>query len=138
MTRRPGITSSLHLPTGVLTMQTEIVGNPPEFVTVIDVGGRIMRTFRNPCRVDESGDVQRVVSRVHAELMRRFVGNARSRVKPAVDNDTAAQLFILALEAHAKGDTDGARALLLSVADLLPDNATVRRNLATFSESPCA
>lgn len=135
MTRRPGVTSSLHLPVGVLTLQTEIVGDPPEFVTVVDIGGRVMRTLRTPCRVERADEIQRTVSRVHAELMRRFVSNARARVKPSADNDTAAQLFVLAVEAHAAGDDVGAAALMQCVADLLPDDARVRSNLAALDQS---
>lgn len=129
----PGMTSCIELQVGFLTLQTEFVGDPPELITVIDLAGRVIRRIRTPC--PPGVDLAQFVQRTHADIDRklRLAVDARRREDPnrppLGDDDTAALLFLLAVEAYLDGDAISARQMLSCVADLLPDDATIASNL---------
>lgn len=127
---RPGLTSSMELPRGLLTLQTEWNGDADEFVTIVAFGGRVLKTVRTPCGATDPSEQHRIASQAHAELMRTIVTKLDARRGSNGANEAAAQLFLTAIEALERGELRSAVALMHCVADLLPDDPLVRRALA--------
>ena len=83
---RPGLTSCLRLGGGTLTLQTEIVGSPPEIVTTVDYDGRTIRVFRGGLAAGEHPSVEAAARAFHRSIEARL----RARVDRVVASTEAA------------------------------------------------
>jgi len=133
----PGRTSSIQLPGGTMTLQTELRGDPLEVVTIVDFRGKVMRRKSRVLTDEEHDDLELVVRHVHADIERGIrvslesVRKARdtsaaSSGQAAVEPSTSALLFVMSADALGRGDLPTAASLLEAVAQLLPDDTRVR------------
>ena len=128
----PGRTSCVQLPGGTMTFQTELRGEPPELVTVIDFRGKVVRRVTRRLSEDDWSDVERAVRLAHSEVERSVCSSleslraAKRGTEPAsAVEPTAAALFVMALEVLHRGDRGSAAALLHTVSALLPHDPRV-------------
>lgn len=145
---RPGQTSILHTARGPLTLQTEITGEPPALVTILDFCGRVLKSFKRP--LPSGTDPQHyneLAKRWHAtvehevrESLRRRVpigalaipGPSGASLHPQASQarEVVARLFTEAMAAYARRDLDSAAAMLEACEELLPGDAQIRGALA--------
>lgn len=127
----PGQTSCLHLPGGTMTLQTELKGEPPHLVTIIDFRGKVVRRLSRQLSDEDHDNLALAVRRTHQEAERgiraslRSLHEARKGAPPSAAPSTASLLFVMASEALHRHDRDSATALLRAVAQLLPNDRRV-------------
>ena len=140
----PGLTTSLRLASGVLTLQTEIHGEPPQVTTTVDFKGRTVRVFRAPLDPASTTDLAAAARAFHrtSELrLREALEHSRDRPRdPAAPSPSSpmnapgprhpgepevAALFVEAVRALVNGRREQAARLVAVVRLLLPDDARV-------------
>ena len=127
---RPGLTSLVRTGRGLMTVQTEIVGEPAQLVTIIDFRGRVLKTWRSPfsLRADDHAAPEKI-RRWHHDIATRvrekLAQVARGRPHSDATGVVAAHLFVAAMKAYGGRDLRTARALLRSCDLLLPDDPRV-------------
>ncbi|GEM_PF-4569617 len=157
MRQHPGRTSKIQVGRSTLTFQTEVYGEPAEVVTLVDLAGRVVQTKKTaiPESVLAGGEEalvrfagvthERIETEARAALRRRA---ERGRSKPeaqtelpgegpvqgsdGVVDETAAWLFMAAVDAYAHGDLHTSEDLFVVVSELLPDDRRVAQCLAVF------
>lgn len=130
---RPGLTSLIRTGRGLMTVQTEIVGDPGTLVTIVDFRGRVLKTWRSSFVVATADlAASETIRRWHAEI-ERGVRNNLSRVSErqqiAPNHEPVSHLFVAAARAYAQRDLDTAAALLRACELLLPDDPRIRAAL---------
>jgi len=65
---RAGRTSCVRLPSGTLTVQTELCTRTAEIVTMIDFRGRILKTWRRPLDAADIPQASELAARAHREV----------------------------------------------------------------------
>ena len=127
---RPGLTSLIQTGRGVMTVQTEVVGDPARLVTIVDFRGRVLKSWKSSFLVDPGDlDEARKWHRGVADEVRENL----ARVARRSDDRSAsvgAVLFVEAMRAHAVHDAARAGALLSACARLLPGDQRVGAGLA--------
>ncbi len=139
----PGLTTSLRLASGVLTLQTEIHGDPPQVTTTVDFKGRTVRVFRAPLDPTSTTDLAAAARAFHrtSELrLREALEQSRDApddpAPPSPSSTTnahprdpgapeVAALFVEAVRALVTGRREQAARLVAVVKLLLPDDARV-------------
>jgi hypothetical protein len=127
----PGLTSLVRTGRGLMTVQTEIVGQPATLVTIVDFRGRVLKTWRSSFAVDEQdpalGDIAR---KWHADIeasVRETLKRAVTRQRGDDEQQLAvSHLFLSAARAYAERDFETALALLGACELLLPDDPRIR------------
>lgn len=127
---RPGLTSLVRTGRGLMTVQTEIVGEPAQLVTIIDFRGRVLKTWRSPfsLRADELGapeQIRRWHHDIETRVREKLAQVARGRPQVDASGVVAAHLFVAAMKAYGGRDLQTARALLRACDLLLPDDPRV-------------
>ena len=122
---RPGLTSLIQTARGVMTVQTEIVGEPAQLVTIVDFRGRVLKIWRsalgiNPVELDSA---RRWHQKIDGEVRENLTRLAR---RPADRSAiVGASLFVEAMRAYAIRDYAGAGAILSVCATLLPHDRRI-------------
>lgn len=155
---RPGLTSLLRTGRGLMTVQTEFVGEPAELVTIVDFRGRVLKRWTQP--LDDADDARSAAAarrwhaQIEAEVRASLAQAAERRARagradepearasspsprqPALrgpgsrsDTDAVSRLFLAGVAAYARRDLDRARAALHACARLLPEDERVRAAL---------
>ncbi len=122
---RPGLTSLIKTGRGLMTVQTEILGEPARLVTIVDFRGRVLKSWQSSFLVDP-GDLD-AARRWHQTVekdVRASLGRAAKRA-PDRTSSVAACLFSEAMRAYVERDYARASLLLDSCARLVPDDARV-------------
>ncbi len=137
----PGRTSSIQLPGGTMTLQTEVSGTPPQIVTIVVFRGRVLRRSVVALGGEVETDLESAVRRAHNDSERGLL-RALQDVHPPpqehpgaapVEPPTASLLFVMATEALARRDRGTAISLLEAVQDLIPDDRRVQLLLAELT-----
>ena len=127
---RPGLTSLIRTGRGLMTVQTEIVGDPAELVTIVDFRGRVLKRWRSDIFI-VAGDPRA------ADRIREWHNSIESRVRASLTQATrrrptarkadevVSHLYIAAMKAYADRDLDTARDVLRACALLLPDDERI-------------
>lgn len=146
---RPGQTSILHTARGPLTLQTEITGEPPALVTILDFCGRVLKSFKRTLPSgSEPQHYNEQAKRWHATVEHEVRESLRRRVPigalaipgPSAASssgttlhphapqarEVVARLFTEAMAAYARRDLDSAAAVLEACEALLPGDAEIR------------
>jgi len=130
---RPGLTSLLRTSRGLMTVQTEIIGSPAQFVSIVDFRGRVLKTWKSPHSVDpHDPQLPAMARRWHQEIearVRESLTRASQQRRPDHDGETVAHLFAAAVEAYANRDLATARAVFATCALLRPDEPRIRAAL---------
>lgn len=85
---RPGSTSLIRTGAGMLTLQTELVGEPAQLVTIVVFRGRVLERWQSESRVSPNHvDSPKLVHRWHTRLEARvregLARVARDRMSPS-------------------------------------------------------
>lgn len=136
---RPGLTSLIRTGRGLMTVQTEIVGDPATLVTIVDFRGRVLKTWRSAFVVAPADlAAPEKIRRWHAEIesgVRNNLTRAAERERIAPNHEPVSHLFVAAARAYAERDLDTAAALLHACELLLPSDPRVRAALRQLSTS---
>jgi hypothetical protein len=130
---RPGLTSLIRTGRGLMTVQTEIAGDPGTLVTIIDFRGRVLKTWHSPFVIIPADPAApEKIRRWHAEIESSVRNNLtrvseRQRITP--NHEPVSHLFVAAARAYAERDLDTAGALLRACELLLPDDPRIREAL---------
>lgn len=138
-TSRPGLTSLIRTARGLMTVQTEIVGEPAQLVALVDFRGRVLKRWQGPVvgapdDPEAAAQARRWHRQIEAQVREtlRRAGGARAP-QPAqaqrARGEAAAHLFAAGARAYAARDYATARALFEACARLLPDDPRVRAAL---------
>ena len=137
-TKRPGLTSLVRTSRGLMTIQTELVGNPGEFVTIVDFRGRVLKRWTHPLTagLDEVG--QGIAAREwHAQRVARVSESlakaARSRRRSPFGSGLS-RLYLAGMSAYAKRDFEAAEVAWRACARLLPEDRRIQSALARVQE----
>lgn len=137
---RPGLTSLVRTGRGLMTVQTEIVGQPATLVTIVDFRGRVLKTWRSPFAVDEHdpalGDIAR---KWHADIeasVRETLERASARARPDGGLLAVSHLYLAAARAYAERDFETALALLGACELLLPNDPRIRAAIRRMRPKP--
>lgn len=152
---RPGLTSLVRTGRGLMTVQTEIVGQPATLVTIVDFRGRVLKTWRSPFAVDEHdaalGDIARkwhadIEASVRETLERAATRARRDGEQPAARGASrdgvrdgllaVSHLYLAAARAYAERDFETALALLGACELLLPDDPRIRAAIRRMRPKP--
>lgn len=142
---RPGLTSLIRTGRGLMTVQTEIVGEPAQLVTIVDFRGRVLKSWKGPLLVAPNDPAAPSLARKwHAEIEAR-VRESLSRAahkRPSGDRrraeeEAVAHLFIAAMQAYADRDYPTARSVLEACALLLPEDPRIRTALQRLTSRRC-
>lgn len=141
MSQRPGKTSLIELPKGLVTLQTEVHSGPLRAVTIVDFRGRVIRRIEVLWEKSHPKDVHLFARACHDVIegdVRASLQALQSAPKPGAaesavaDEPTAAVLFVMAAEALAISDRESAETILVAVRSLLPDDTRVARLLSSI------
>ncbi|MCA9696475.1 MAG: hypothetical protein KC431_03035 [Myxococcales bacterium] len=115
-----------------MTVQTEIIGDPAQFVSIVDFRGRVLKTWKSPLCVDTSDPrLPGLARRWHQDIEARVRDslNRASQRKQDQEGEAVAHLFTAAAQAYADRDLNTARAVFSACALLLPDDTRIRAAL---------
>jgi hypothetical protein len=130
---RPGLTSLIRTGRGLMTVQTEIVGDPGTLVTIVDFRGRVLKTWRSPFAVAPADlATPEKIRRWHADIesgVRNNLARASERQQIIPNLEPVSHLFVAAARAYAERDLDTAAALLRACDLLLPNDPRIRAAL---------
>ncbi len=124
---RPGLTSCLRLGGGTLTLQTEIVGDPPEIVTTVDYDGRTIRVFRGGLEEGGHTSVEAAARAFHRAIEARLrarvdrVAASAGAAVPAADGEGTRDVPEPPAPAEASAEAPPPRAAGPEVAALFVD-----------------
>ena len=132
----PGRTSLIRTGRGLMTLQTELVGEPAQLRTIIDFRGRVLKRWESACEpVDASEPLCEVMRRWHEGIEVRVRENLAkvAERRPAPSDPAAghvvARLFLAAINAYRERDFDTARSILLCCRSLAPEARRVHAAL---------
>lgn len=130
---RPGMTSLIRTSRGLMTVQTELVGEPAELLTIVDFRGRVLKRWTSDFRVDQhSLDAPARIREWHNQIetkIRNSLAAAtrkRAQAGPSQTGQVVGELFVRAMEAYAQRDFETAAAVLEACDQLLPNEPRVR------------
>ena len=131
LAKLPGLTSLIRTGRGLMTLQTEIVGQPAELVTIVDFRGRVLKTWRQTLAPGlEECEAQPLARRWHADIEARVRANLQRAAQRQSGDETLAHLFLAAAGSYAGRDLHTARAVLEACELLAPDERRIRDALA--------
>jgi hypothetical protein len=119
------LTSLIQTARGVMTVQTEIVGEPAQLVTIVDFRGRVLKIWRSALGVDPAGldSARRWHQKIDGEVRESLTRVAR---RPADRSAiVGASLFVEAMRAYAVRDYAGAETILSGCERLLPHDRRI-------------
>jgi len=128
---RPGLTSLIKTGRGIMTVQTEMVGEPARLVTIVDYRGRVLKSWQSSFLVAE-GDYEQA-RKWHARVEGEVRDNlAKVKQRPPQRDPAAvgACLFVEAMQAYAALDYDRAVAILQVCDGIVPGDRRVIAALA--------
>lgn len=137
--RRPGRTSMIRTARGVMTLQTEVAGDPLEVVTIVDFRGRVLKSFRTevpPALRGREAELMDFANDFHAGIeaqVHQSLEAARQRHRSDAEPElggVVAELFVEAVQAYARQELDTARAVLRACDALQPGDPRIRAALA--------
>lgn len=123
---RPGLTSLIHTGRGIMTVQTEVIGEPAQLVTIVDFRGRVLKTWRSSFLVS-AADVDSA-RRWHQQIeveVRGTLSRAARKLPEQRDNNVAACLFVEAMRAYGVRDFERAQTLLDACDRLVPGDVRI-------------
>jgi hypothetical protein len=128
---RPGLTSLIRTGRGLMTVQTEISGDPAQLVTIVDFRGRVLKTWTSPFRVElDSAEAPVSIRRWHGEIevrVRESLSRASQRKsRKQGQSEAVAHLFLAAMQAYRERDFATAYGVLRGCELLLPEDARIR------------
>jgi hypothetical protein len=128
---RPGLTSLIRTGRGLMTVQTELVGEPAALVTIVDFRGRVLKSWKSSFSIASTDlAAPAAIRRWHNDIEARVRDNlARAANKrPSVEtgNEVVSHLFVAAVEAYRRRDLETARAVMRACELLLPDDPRIR------------
>lgn len=131
---RPGLTSLVRTGRGLMTVQTELVGEPAQLVTIVDFRGRVLKTWKSPFALaPDDHDAPEQIRRWHQEIevrvREKLAALARRRPQGEATGVVVGHLFIAAMQAYCSRDLRTAYALLRSCDLLMPDEPRIRAAL---------
>jgi hypothetical protein len=127
------LTSLIRTSRGLMTVQTELSGDPLELVTIVDFRGRVLKRWTRPFAldVDDAGaELRRWHATIEGQVRDSLSHAARARARPPQLDKATSRLFLAGITAYAKHDFDAARIALRACARLLPEDLRVRAALA--------
>ncbi len=112
-----------------MTVQTEILGDPAELVTIVDFRGKVLKSWRTPLRVAPDAPQAQSVARtwhddievkVRDSLSRASQTRSKSRAKSRRQSGEAvARLFAAGIQAYSNSDFVTAKSVLLVCDELI-------------------
>ncbi len=128
---RPGLTSLIKTGRGLMTVQTEILGEPGRLVTILDLCGRVLKRWQSTFVLDahDLDAARRWHQGIEAEI-RASLARLAKRGGGDRPSSVAACLFIEAMRAYAAGEYERSRSILKVCARLVPHDARVDAALA--------
>ena len=133
---RPGLTSLVRTGRGLMTVQTELVGESTslELVTIVDFRGRVLKTWRSPfaLHADDVHTPEQIRRRHHdieARVREKLASVAQRRPESEATGTVVAHLFVEAMRAYGERDFSTARALLRACELLQPAEARIRTGI---------
>ena len=128
---RPGLTSLIRTGRGLMTVQTELLGEPASLVTIVDFRGRVLKRWTSSFSVSSgSPEAPAAIRRWHNDIEARVRDNlaraANRRPESSANNEVVSRLFIAAVQAYGARDLDTARAVLSACELLLPEDPRIR------------
>lgn len=138
---RPGLTSLIRTGRGLMTVQTELVGEPASLVTIVDFRGRVLKSWTSSFSIETSSpEAPAAIRRWHNDIEARVRDNlARAATRrpesASASNVVVSHLFIAAMQAYSDRDLDTALAVLRACELLLPDDPRIRAGLQRLRAS---
>lgn len=131
---RPGLTSLIRTGRGLMTVQTELVGEPASLVTIVDFRGRVLKSWTSSFSIaSTSPEAPAAIRRWHNDIEARVRDNlarvAKQQPRAETNNEAVSHLFIAAMQAYADRDLETAREVLSACELLLPDDPRIRDSL---------
>lgn len=131
---RPGLTSLIRTGRGLMTVQTEIVGEPAQLVTIVDFRGRVLKRWQSDfCVASSDPEAPDLIRKWHAGIEARVRENlakaTRRRPQTRGAEEVVSHLYVAAMRAYAERDLDTARDVLRACALLLPDDKRISAGL---------
>ena len=127
---RPGLTSLIRTGRGLMTVQTEIVGDPAQLVTIVDFRGRVLKRWHSDVFI-ASGDpraadrIREWHNAIETRVRESLSKAARRRPASRQADEVVSHLYVAAMKAYAERDLDTARDVLRACALLLPDDQRI-------------
>jgi hypothetical protein len=127
---RPGLTSLIKTGRGVMTIQTEILGDPARLITIVDFRGRVLKTWQSDDLIDASDLVS--ARKWHQAIERDVRGSLSKATQRGSDRSASVGgcLFVEAMRAYATRDYGRAKKALMACAHLLPSDPRVHAAMA--------
>ena len=133
---RPGLTSLVRTGRGLMTVQTELIGDSTslELVTIVDFRGRVLKTWRSPFALHADDihtpeQIRRWHRDIEARVREKLACVARRRPESEAAGTVVAHLFVEAIRAYGERDFKTAKALLRACDLLQPDEARIKTGL---------
>ena len=128
---RPGLTSLIRTGRGLMTLQTELVGQPTRLETIVDFRGRVLKTWHSPFHIDPQspdgpGQIRAWHAKIEERLRAQLSAVAKRRSPGGEPGPVVAELFIAAMRSYAERERSTALALLEICEYLQPGEARVR------------
>lgn len=132
---RPGLTSLIRTGRGLMTLQTELVGEPTKLETIVDFRGRVLKTWHSPFHVDPQspdgpGQIRAWHAQIEQRLRQQLATVAQRRAPREALGPVLAEFYVAAMRAYAERDRSTARALFEICEHLQPGDPRVRAALA--------
>lgn len=136
---RPGLTSLVRTSRGLMTIQTELVGDPPCLTTIVDFRGRVLKRWTEPFTpglddASSSARIRKWHGQIEARVRDSLARAAQRRSQPPRLDEATSRLFLAGMRAYAKRDFAGAHVALRACARLLPNDPRVQAALRRVSE----
>lgn len=129
----PGRTSTIALPSGLMSLQTEAQEESGEIVSILVFQGRVLkrRTERLPPVVN--GERNAIIDAAHyafeREVRAALERAAAARAAATAESsrcETVGRLYLMAVEAYAQGDEETCRMILETLRVLDPDDPRIQ------------
>jgi hypothetical protein len=133
------LTSLIRTGRGLMTVQTELLGEPAALVTIVDFRGRVLKSWTSPfCVASSSPDAPATIRRWHNDIEARVRDNlaraSNRRPQSEANAQVVSHLFIAAVQAYSARDLSTARAVLRVCELLLPDDPRIRAWLSRLRD----
>ena len=137
---RPGLTSLIRTGRGLMTVQTELFGEPALLVTIVDFRGRVLKRWTSSFAIESSspeapGAIRRWHNDIEARVRDNLARAANRRPQTQTHGGVVSHLFVAAVQAFSERELDTAHAILLACDLLLPDDPRICAGLARTRSS---
>ncbi len=129
----PGRTSTISLPSGLMSLQTEAHQETGEIVSILVFQGRVLKRHTDQLPEHANGQQGAIIDAAHASFeseirltLERAATARASTCEETSSMETVGQLFLMALEAYAGGDNETCRLILETLVVLAPDDQRIR------------